>query len=116
MLQINNSNSGLIKLLKLFYNNINLNDHELDAINHYLFKNGTLPFEINIQKYEDTIIYLKDLIDLNHFKSTEDIMRYYHILADSTANELRPVILPENNTSKKNYTLLRSDVKPIEIA
>lgn len=87
-MQQRNINRDLKNLLMHFHDDVNFSDHEMQAIFNYLFKNSSYPKQINNPHYRDTLYYLKDLIDLNCFKSIEDIMSYYHSIASNTANEL----------------------------
>lgn len=86
------ANSDLKKLIEMFITShtIVITNREIRSVNKYLFKNGALtclPMFVDKELYE-TVVYLKEMVELKNFKNIHDIRAYYTRLRNDMMNNI----------------------------
>jgi hypothetical protein len=97
-MQLKNAQEAMLKsLLQQFHEKIFINDNELGQTYMFLFsEKGLIPL-LNDKKLVETILYLKEIVELNKFKSIEDLVRFYDLEAENLKNYISDVIQETND-------------------
>jgi len=97
-MQLKNAQEALLKsLLQRFHKKIFISDDELRQAHIFLFaEKGLIPL-LNDKELFETISYLKEIIELNRFKSIEDLVRFYDLEAENLKNYISDAIQETND-------------------